>query len=159
MIDLSEGVPGVNADEPKNFEDFWAFYLSQHLDPRTRLVHAVGTAAAFAVGITSILQRKPRRFLASPLLAYGPAFASHFILEKNRPATLGGHVLWSIGGDLRMLRKVATRTIDADVQTIRDALGMREDQVTLADWDRDRELIPPSIELPAPAPREVVAVN
>jgi len=150
MIDLSDGVPGVSAPEPASFEEFWPYYLSQHLDPRTRAVHAVGTTAALAMGVASVIGRRPRAFLASPLLAYGPAFASHFVFEKNRPATLGGHVLWSILGDLRMLRAIVSRELDADIAAIREALGMREGQITVGDWERDREALPASIELPAP---------
>src|SRR5205823_1171052 len=40
MIDVSTGVPGVNADDPQTFREFWAYYLSQHLHPRTQQVHA-----------------------------------------------------------------------------------------------------------------------
>lgn len=147
MIDLSDGVPGVTAPEPRNFEEFWAFYLSQHMHPTTRLVHAVGTAAAFATGITGLIRRRPATVAAAPLLAYGPAFASHFIWEKNRPATLGGHVLWSVGGDLRMLARVVSGRVGQDVEAIRQSLGMLPGQVTLGDWERDRRERGPSVEL------------
>ncbi len=139
MIDLEEGVPGVTAPEPLTFEEFWPYYLSQHLHPLTRAIHATGTIAAVAVGVTALAARRPRVFAAAPLLAYVPAFASHFTVEGNRPATLGGHALWSARSDFRMLRRIVTRNIDSDVRAIRRSLRMRDSQVTLGDWRRDND--------------------
>ena len=31
MIDLTGGVPGVNAPAPTTYEEFWPYYVSQHL--------------------------------------------------------------------------------------------------------------------------------
>jgi hypothetical protein len=133
MIDLNDGVPGVSAPDPQNFEEFWPYYLSQHMHPNTRVVHAVGTAAAWIVGIGGLLRGKPKTLLWAPLLAYGPAFASHFIWERNRPATLGGHVLWSVGGDHRMLFRTISGKLTSDVTAIREALDMSPDEITLSD--------------------------
>ena len=149
MIELVDGVPGVNGPEPASFEEFWPFYLSQHMHPVTRAVHVAGTLSAWAFGVSAIARRKPRQFALAPLLAYVPAFASHFIFEKNRPATLGGHVLWSARADHRMLKKVLTGTVNRDVEAIRDALGMEPDQVTISDWEEAGGSTQPGIEIPA----------
>jgi hypothetical protein len=155
MIDLSDGVPGVSAPDPENFEEFWPYYLSQHLHPKTRAVHAVGTLAAVTTGISGLLRRKPTTLLWAPLLAYVPAFASHYIFEKNQPATLGGHVLWSIGGDFRMLAHTLTGSIQADVDEIREALDMSPDEVTLADRADREETWPLQVNSRAVQPQEV----
>jgi hypothetical protein len=160
MIDLTDGVPGVNAPEPASFEEFWPFYLSQHLHPITRAVHVAGTLTAWAVGLTGIARRKPLQVAIAPFFAYGPAFASHFIWEKNRPATLGGHVLWSARGDHRMIKKVLTGQVNQDVDAIRSSLGMEPGQVTLTDWERDGGVTGAEIEIPAaqqPEPHPVAA--
>lgn len=136
MIDLEDGVPGVNAPEPKNFEEFWPFYLSQHLHPTTRAVHAAATCAAITLGVAGVLSRRPRTLMTAPLVVYGPAFASHFIWEKNRPATISGYPKWSVGGDMRMLWRTLNGTIYRDVQAIREALGMSDEELTLADRNR-----------------------
>lgn len=157
MIDLTDGVPGVNGPEPASFEEFWPFYLSQHMHPVTRAVHVAGTLTAWAVGLGAIARRKPLQLAVAPLFAYVPAFASHFIFEKNKPATLGGHVLWSARADHRMAKKVVTGTVQADVDAIRDALGMEPHQVTVNDWERDGGSTGQSIEIPAPQQEKVAA--
>ena len=160
MIDLTDGVPGVNGPEPASFEEFWPFYLSQHMHPATRAVHVAGTLTAWAFGIRAIARRKPLHFAIAPLFAYGPAFASHFIFEKNRPATLGGHVLWSVRGDHRMLKKTLTGRVNDDVEAIRDALGMEPGQVTIADWEDAGGQAQTGIEIPSePAPEPVPAAR
>ena len=77
VIHVENGVPGINAPDPASYREFWAFYLSQHLHPMTRRVHAAATTAAILTGVTAILRRKWKVVATSPLLAYGPAFASH----------------------------------------------------------------------------------
>lgn len=32
---------------PKNFAEFWPFYVQQHLHPINRLLHAIGTGMSF----------------------------------------------------------------------------------------------------------------
>jgi hypothetical protein len=136
MIDPRNGVPGVNAPKPTSFGEFWPFYLSQHLHPMTQRVHAAGTVAALATGITALVRRRWKVVAASPLLAYGPAFASHFIWEGNRPVVLGGNPLWSALADLTMVAKVLTGRIGRDAAAVRSGLGLAPPAVTIADASR-----------------------
>src|SRR5919201_5375573 len=129
MIDVREGVPGLNGEKPRSYKEFWPYYLSQHLHPMTQRVHASGTLTAFAVGVSSFLRGKWKLFAAAPLFAYVPAFASHFIWEKNRPVVLGGNFLWAARADLEMVFKVLTGRIHRDVQAIRNALGFQPAEV------------------------------
>jgi hypothetical protein len=39
---------------------------------------------------------------AAPVVAYGMAWFSHFVIEGNKPATFG-HPAWSLRGDWKML--------------------------------------------------------
>ena len=123
MIDVSKGVPGVNAPEPSDYQEFWPYYLSQHLHPMTERVHAGATMAAMATGLAAALRRRPRLFALSPLVAYGPAFASHFIWEGNRPVTLQGNPFWAMRADLELLYKVLTGRIHDEVAAIRRGLA------------------------------------
>ena len=141
MQQLQLGVPGVNAPDPTNYREFWDFYLSQHLHPMTRRVHAAATATSIATGIAALAGRKWKLLAASPLLAYGPAFSSHWIWEKNNPVVLGkGKPIWAARADLEMVFKVFTGRIGADVERVRAGLGLKDHQVTIA--DRDREQLP-----------------
>jgi hypothetical protein len=87
----------------ESFEEFFRFYVSQHSKPATRWVHFVATHAGATLGLLGIVRRKPLLLLAAPVATYGPAFLSHYLIEKNSPVTLSGNVLWAMRGDLRMI--------------------------------------------------------
>ena len=86
-----------------DFEDFFRYYISQHSKPVTRWIHFGATHAGAAVALTSLVLRRPQLLLLAPLATYGPAFASHWIFEKNSPVTLKGNALFAVRGDLRMI--------------------------------------------------------
>ena len=137
MIDVRDGVPGVNAPNPSSYREFWAFYLSQHLHPMTRRVHAAGTVTAILTGVTALASRKWKLFAASPLLAYVPAFASHYIWEGNSPVVLRkGKPIWAAMTDLEMVFKVLTGRIEEEAAAIREGLGFRPTETTIADHER-----------------------
>ena len=114
----------MDAAEIRTYEDFWPYYVSQHLHPATRLVHAVGTTAGVVCGAAALALRKPRLLALAPVLGYGPAWVSHFTIEKNRPATFG-HPLWSIRADFRMLSRMVRRSMADDVASLHRSLEER----------------------------------
>jgi hypothetical protein len=83
-----------------SFEEFWPFYVAQHLDPRNRALHFLGTSLAVAT-LAAGATLSPWWALVAPVAGYGPAWVGHFFFEKNKPATFR-HPLWSLRGDLRM---------------------------------------------------------
>lgn len=87
----------------ESYEDFFPYYVSQHSRPATRRVHFAGTHLGALAGALGITRRRPALIAAAPVVAYGMAWFSHFVIEKNRPATFG-HPLWSLRGDFEMLR-------------------------------------------------------
>jgi len=89
--------------EFSSYQDFFPYYVSQHSKPATRWVHFGGTHLGAAVGITGIVRRRPALLAAAPVISYGLAWFSHFVIEKNKPATFG-KPLWSFRGDLQMIR-------------------------------------------------------
>ena len=125
----------TNAADPTTFEEFWPYYVSQHLHPATRAIHVGATTAALACGAAGVAFFNPVLVAASPVIGYGPAWASHFTIEKNKPASFG-HPLWSFRADLRQLHKFFTGRLEADVQRVRTALRLRPEQRTLADARR-----------------------
>src|SRR5690554_4613646 len=98
----------------ENFDDFWAYYLAQHSDPTNRLMHAIGTSAALATAAYAVFKRKPKLLALAPLIGYGPAWLGHFVVEGNRPATLG-NPLWSLRGDMKMLRLMLSDELDEEI--------------------------------------------
>ncbi len=87
---------------PESFEEFWPFYVSQHLDATNQRLHFVGTTLVLASLAAGVLVTE-RFFAMVPLAGYGFAWFGHFVFEKNRPATFK-HPLWSLRGDFRMYR-------------------------------------------------------
>lgn len=85
----------------RSFDEFWPFYLSQHRHPGSRALHVIGTALALGCLVLGFVA--PWCWVLAPLVGYGFAWAGHFLLEKNRPATFG-HPLWSLRGDFKLLR-------------------------------------------------------
>lgn len=103
-----------------DFEAFWPYYLNEHSDPRNRALHFAGTATALAVAATAVVTLNPLLLAALPVVGYGPAWVGHFIIEKNRPATFI-HPLWSLRGDLRMFRLMATGQLGPHLERARAA--------------------------------------
>jgi len=86
----------------KSFADFWPYYLGEHSKPATRTLHYIGTLTALFLAALLIALGK---WWLSPLAfvpGYGFAWAAHFFVEKNRPATFK-HPLWSFMADWKML--------------------------------------------------------
>jgi hypothetical protein len=91
----------VSARPFRSFGDFWPFYVGQHRRHGTRVLHFLGTTLGlvFLAGLAA--RRRPVFLLWSLVSSYGLAWAGHFFIERNRPATFQ-HPLWSFLGDMRM---------------------------------------------------------
>lgn len=79
-----------NLNEGKRFnslKEFYPFYLSEHKDPTSRLLHFVGTALVFLIFFWALFTLTWWGFLLVPLVGYGFAWVGHFFFEKNKPAT------------------------------------------------------------------------
>jgi len=85
-----------------SYEEFWPYYVSQHLDATNRRLHFVGTTLVIASLAAGALLA-PVFALAAPFAGYGFAWVGHFFFEKNKPATFT-YPLWSLRGDFRMYR-------------------------------------------------------
>jgi hypothetical protein len=85
-----------------SFEAFWPYYLGEHARPPTRWLHFLGTNLGLAVVAWSVASAQPLLLPLALLPGYGFAWVSHFLVERNRPATFT-YPLWSLLGDLKML--------------------------------------------------------
>jgi hypothetical protein len=90
-----------------SFSEFWPYYLAEHSKPATRMLHCAGTI--IAMGFVVLLTAIGRWWLFPVALIPGYAFAwaGHFFIEKNRPATFT-YPLWSFMGDWKMLALMLT---------------------------------------------------
>ena len=98
-----------------SFAEFWPDYVRAHTSRTSRQLHFVGlTLAAACVG-GGLLFRKRSLLLAAPVFGYGFAWFGHFVFEKNIPLTFT-YPLYSLKADWLMWGKIATGTMDAEVE-------------------------------------------
>ena len=90
------------AREFSSFEDFYPWYVGQHSRRATRWFHFAGTHLGASAAVVGVARRRPGLIAAFPVISYSFAWFSHFVMEKNNPASFG-HPLWSLRGDMRML--------------------------------------------------------
>ena len=101
----------------ENYAEFWDFYVAEHSQPATRLFHFVGTSLGLVLLFWFI---KNGTYFYLPLcLVVGYAFAwfSHFVIEKNRPATFK-YPLWSFVSDYKMMFYMLTGRMNSEVERV-----------------------------------------
>ncbi len=106
------------SDRYESFEAFWPYYVGEHSKKATRWMHFVGTTAAFGCLAGAVLTRRPALVAAALVAGYGPAWASHYFVEQNRPATFT-YPLWSLLADFKMWGLMARGEMDAEVERVR----------------------------------------
>jgi hypothetical protein len=94
--------------EFKTFDEFFQFYLSEHSNKNTKLVHVIGTLTGVAFLIYCFLDRRPLWIPLAPLITYGILWASHIFIEHNQPVTFRYYRLWAIAADFRMVFLILT---------------------------------------------------
>jgi len=68
-------------------QEFYPFYLSQHINPICRLLHFIGTTLVMVVVAVIAITKDLSYLPLCPLVGYGFAWVGHFFFEKNKPAT------------------------------------------------------------------------
>jgi hypothetical protein len=99
----------------KSWDDFWPYYVREHAQRSTRILHFIGTTGAIGFVSMAIALRNPAYIVAALVSGYGFAWYSHFAIEKNRPATFT-HPAKSLAADFVMWWKMLTGTMDAEVK-------------------------------------------
>jgi hypothetical protein len=97
------------------YPEFWRAYLAAHSDPRTRVLHYLGTVLALVAIVVSGVSLDWRWLVVAPIVGYAVAWFGHFAFERNRPATFG-HPTWSLINDFRMLILFAAGKLGAELQ-------------------------------------------
>ena len=71
----------------QSFQEFWPFYLREHAHPLSRAMHYIGTTGVMAIVVAAFASGNLVWLWLMPLCGYGFAWAAHFFVEKNKPAT------------------------------------------------------------------------
>lgn len=108
-------------------DEFWPFYVSQHLNPVNRRLHAYGTTLGLVLGTTALIFSAPACGGAALVAAYGFAWVGHFFYEKNRPATFT-YPLLSFRADFRMYWLTVRGEMDTEILMLtKDLKRLRAD--------------------------------
>ena len=91
----------------KNLKEFYPFYLMEHQNFVSRLLHFIGTGLFLTTLILAITMSQYNLLYLCPILGYGFAWIGHFFFEKNRPATFT-YPLMSLISDFIMFYHIAT---------------------------------------------------
>ncbi len=98
------------SNEFRSFEEFWPYYLAQHQRSATRGLHAVGSVLGLVLAAWGVLSGTAWGIPVGLVIGYGLAWVSHFVVERNRPATFR-HPWWSFLADWRMVGLLLTRKL------------------------------------------------
>jgi hypothetical protein len=98
----------------QTFDEFWPYYLGEHLNPACRALHYVGTGLVIGTAVTSLVTMNPTLLLALPVIGYGFAWVGHYAIEKNRPATFT-YPRWSLAADFKMFGYFVTGRMGAEL--------------------------------------------
>jgi hypothetical protein len=91
----------------KSFSDFYPFYLNEHRNKISKLVHFIGTCGIIILLLIVATTGRLNLLWFVPICGYGFAWIGHFFFEKNRPATFK-YPFYSLRGDFLMFWHLLT---------------------------------------------------
>lgn len=116
-----------------SYREFFPYYVAMHSKPLTRRLHFAGTVSGLTLSVLGLLTGRRRLLPALPLLGYGVAWPSHWLVEGNNPASFG-HPLWSLRGDFQMI-SMMFQGRDGELTIIaRDWLREHPEHRTASNW-------------------------
>ncbi|MCB0790825.1 MAG: DUF962 domain-containing protein [Flavobacteriales bacterium] len=90
-----------------SFRAFYPYYLSEHRDPVTRVLHFIGTGLIPFWMALALFDRNAWWLLGVPAAGYGLAWIGHFFFAHNKPATFR-YPLWSLASDFVLFFELIT---------------------------------------------------
>ncbi|MFD1095297.1 Mpo1-like protein [Salegentibacter chungangensis] len=95
----------VMAERIRSYSEFYQFYLSEHQNTTSRILHFIGTFLVFVLVFQAIFYGWGWKWIFVPLVGYGFAWIGHALFEKNKPATFK-YPLWSLISDFKLFFEI-----------------------------------------------------
>lgn len=112
---------------PQNYSEFWDFYVSEHSQPTTRLLHFAGTSLGIVLLVFFVARGQWYFFPAFFVVGYAFAWFAHFVVEKNKPASFR-FPLWSFISDFKMMWYMVTGRMGREVARVSESGSTTETQ-------------------------------
>lgn len=93
------------AERIKSYNEFYQFYLTEHSNKTSRILHFIGTFLVFVLMAVAIMEGWGWRWFLVPLVGYGFAWVGHAFFEKNKPATFK-YPFWSLISDFKLFFEI-----------------------------------------------------
>jgi len=107
-----------------SLNDFYHYYLTEHLNKMCRASHFIGTSLVIILFIAGLITVKWWWFALMPVAGYGFAWFGHFVFEKNKPAAFQ-NPLYSLASDFIMYWHMISFQLPSK---IREAKSLIKDQ-------------------------------
>jgi hypothetical protein len=104
-------------EQPATYTEFWDFYVQEHSQPLTRVLHFIGTSLGIILLVWFIARGTWYYFPVCFVTGYAFAWASHFIIEKNKPASWT-YPFWSFISDYKMMWYMMTGRMGKEVRRV-----------------------------------------
>lgn len=111
----------MSANTYSSLEEFWPYYVSEHLNPVNRTLHFIGTNLGLLSALFGAIFLSPAFLGAALVFGYGFAWIGHFAFERNKPATFKYPWL-SFKSDFRMYGLIARGEMDAEIRRLQPEL-------------------------------------
>ena len=89
----------------KTFKEFYPYYISEHENKYTKLLHFIGTSVGIFFLIIFLISFEFMYLLFALISGYAFAWIGHFFIEKNKPATFKDP-FYSFIGDHKMFIEI-----------------------------------------------------
>ena len=73
----------MSAERFQSFEEFYPFYLTEHQNKTSRILHFIGSfIVLILLGFFIVAQKEAKFWIALPLVGYGFPWVGHAFLKK-----------------------------------------------------------------------------
>lgn len=89
----------------KTYNEFYQYYLTEHQNKTSRILHFTGTLLVFVLLFLAIFNGWGWEWFLLPIVGYGFAWVGHAFFEKNKPATFK-YPFWSLISDFKLFFEI-----------------------------------------------------